>query len=243
MIRRGLTLLPSLLGAMTVVFLIIHLIPGDPVAMIMRDYYTNESAAALRHVLGLDRPLVVQYIDYIWKILHLDFGFSFQNKREVIVNIANQLPYTVELGFASIVVALLIAIPAGILSAVYRNRWPDYVSRVLASVAISSPEFLLGVLLLLAFALSLGWFQSGAWSLFGRSMRIGSYAASNGANTATKTKPSTRTTPTNDRRERRTTLNDFAQTLLPAATALMCIEFAGPLERTPDPHTRSRRWR
>ena len=160
MIRRGLTLLPSLLSAMTVVFLIIHLIPGDPVAMIMRDYYTNESASALRHLLGLDRPLVVQYVDYIWRILHLDFGFSFQNKREVIANIADQLPYTVELGFASIVVALLIAIPAGILSAVYRNRWPDYVSRVLASVAISSPEFLLGVLLLLAFALSLGLFPS-----------------------------------------------------------------------------------
>ena len=160
LIRRGLTLLPSLLGAITVVFLIIHLIPGDPVAMIMRDYYTNESAAALRHLLGLDRPLLLQYLDYIWKTLHLDFGLSFQNKREVIVNIADQLPYTVELGFASIIVALLIAIPSGILSAVYRNRWPDYVSRILASLAISSPEFLLGVLLLLTFALYLGWFPS-----------------------------------------------------------------------------------
>jgi ABC-type dipeptide/oligopeptide/nickel transport system permease component len=142
------------------VFLIIHLIPGDPVAMIMRDYYTNESASALRHLLGLDRPLIVQYLDYIWKILHLDFGLSFQNKREVIVNIADQLPFTVELGFASVIVALLIAIPAGVLSAVYRNRWPDYVSRSLASLAISSPEFLLGVLLLLTFALYLGWFPS-----------------------------------------------------------------------------------
>ena len=141
-------------------FLIIHLIPGDPVAMIMRDYYTNESASALRHLLGLDRPLLVQYLDYAWKIVHLDFGLSFQNKREVIVNIADQLPYTLELGFASVILALLIAVPAGILSAVYRNRWPDYVSRVLASLAISSPEFLLGVLLLLAFALYLGWFPS-----------------------------------------------------------------------------------
>ena len=160
LIRRGLTLLPSLLGAITVVFLIIHLIPGDPVAMIMRDYYTNESASALRHLLGLDRPLIVQYLDYIWRILHLDFGLSFQNKREVIVNIADQLPYTVELGFASVIIALLIAIPAGILSALHRNRWPDYVSRFLASLAISSPEFLLGVLLLLTFALYLGWFPS-----------------------------------------------------------------------------------
>lgn len=160
LIRRGLILFPSLLGAITVVFLIIHLIPGDPVAMIMRDYYTRESASALRHLLGLDRPLLVQYLDYIWKILHLNFGVSFQNRREVIVNIADQLPYTVELGFASIVVALGIGVPAGLLSAVYRNRWPDYVSRVLASLAISSPEFLMGVLLLLSFALYLGWFPS-----------------------------------------------------------------------------------
>jgi ABC-type dipeptide/oligopeptide/nickel transport system permease component len=153
-------LVPTLLGAITVVFLIIHLVPGDPVAMIMRDYYTKESAFALRHLLGLDRPLIVQYLDYLWKVLHLDFGLSFQNKREVIVNIADQLPYTVELGIASMIVALLIAVPTGILSAVYRNRWPDYLSRFLASLAISSPEFLLGVLLLLTLALYLGWFPS-----------------------------------------------------------------------------------
>jgi ABC-type dipeptide/oligopeptide/nickel transport system permease component len=158
--RRGFVLFPTLLGAVTIIFLIIHLIPGDPVAMIMRDYYTTESASALRHLLGLDRPLAVQYLDYIWRTLHLDFGLSFQNKRPVITNIADQLPYTVELGFASILLALLIAVPAGILSAVYRNRWPDYVSRFLASLAISSPEFLLGVLLLLIFALDLGWFPS-----------------------------------------------------------------------------------
>ncbi len=160
LIRRVLMLVPTLLGAITVVFLVIHLVPGDPVAMIMRDYYTKESASALRHLLGLDRPLFVQYLDYLWKVLHLDFGFSFQNKREVIVNIADQLPYTVELGIASMIVALLIAVPTGILSAVYRNRWPDYLSRFLASLAISSPEFLLGVLLLLTFALYLGWFPS-----------------------------------------------------------------------------------
>ena len=158
--RRAFILLPTLLGAVTIIFLVIHLIPGDPVAMIMRDYYTTESASALRHLLGLDRPLVIQYLDYIWKTLHLDFGLSFENKRAVITNIADQLPYTVELGFASILLALVIAVPAGILSAVYRNRWPDYMSRFLASLAISSPEFLLGVLLLLIFALYLGWFPS-----------------------------------------------------------------------------------
>lgn len=153
-------LLPTLIGAITIIFLIIRLIPGDPVAMIMRDYYTAESAAALKHVLGLDRSLPVQYVDYIWRIVHLDFGTSFQNKREVIDNIRDQLPYTLQLGFASIIVALLLAIPGGIVSAIYRNRWPDYVSRFLASLAISSPEFLLGLLLLLAFALYLGWFPS-----------------------------------------------------------------------------------
>jgi ABC-type dipeptide/oligopeptide/nickel transport system permease component len=158
--RRGFVLFPTLLGAVTIIFLVIHLIPGDPVAMIMRDYYTTESASALRHLLGLDRPLAIQYLDYIWRTLHLDFGLSFQNKRPVITNIADQLPYTVELGFASILLALLIAVPAGILSAVYRNRWPDFVSRFLASLAISSPEFLLGVLLLLIFALDLGLFPS-----------------------------------------------------------------------------------
>jgi ABC-type dipeptide/oligopeptide/nickel transport system permease component len=158
--RRAFVLFPTLLGAVTIIFLVIHLIPGDPVAMIMRDYYTTESASALRHLLGLDRPLAVQYLDYIWKTLHLDFGLSFQNKRPVITNIADQLPYTVELGFTSVLLGLLIAVPAGILSAVYRNRWPDYASRFLASLAISSPEFLLGVLLLLIFALDLGWFPS-----------------------------------------------------------------------------------
>jgi peptide/nickel transport system permease protein len=160
LIRRSLMVLPTLIGAITVIFLIIRLIPGDPVAMIMRDYYTAESAAALRHLLGLDRPLIVQYFDYMWKLGHLDLGTSFENKQEVVVNIRQQLPYTLQLGFASITVALFLAIPAGVVSALYRNQWPDYVSRFLASLAISSPEFLLGLLLLLAFALYLGWFPS-----------------------------------------------------------------------------------
>lgn len=150
----------TLLGATVVIFLILRLIPGDPVVMIMGDYFTQSSYAAIQHRLGLDRPLIVQFGGYLWDILHLDLGTSFQNQREVLVNIAEQFPYTAELAIGSLILSVMTGVPAGVISAVYRDHWPDYLSRLLTLIAVSSPEFLMGTALLLLFSLRLGWFPA-----------------------------------------------------------------------------------
>jgi peptide/nickel transport system permease protein len=157
---RILVAAPTLLGAAALVFLILRLIPGDPVANIMADYFTQASYEAIQHRLGLDRPLLLQFVTFIWDALHLRLGTSFQNQRDVLVNISEQLPYTAQLAAASLLLAIVLAVPAGVLSAVYRNKWPDLFSRILALVAISSPEFLLGTGLLLFFSLHLNWFPA-----------------------------------------------------------------------------------
>ncbi len=158
LLRQLLVVLPlTLLGATTIVFFIIHLVPGDPVVSIMQDYYTRDSYEQVRHNLGLDRPLAVQYADYVWGVVRFDLGTSFLNKRPVSENIAGQIMHTVNLALASIVVAILIALPAGITAAVYHNRWPDFLSMGLALIAVSSPVFVIAVGLVLVFSLKLGW--------------------------------------------------------------------------------------
>jgi peptide/nickel transport system permease protein len=128
--------------------------------MILGDYFTQQSYNDLKHQLGLDRSLLTQYVAYCQDVAHFNLGFSLQNRRPVALNIGQQLPYTMELAAASLVIAVLTSIPLGVAAAWYRNRWIDYGSMAFASLMISAPEFLLGIALVLVFALYLGWLPS-----------------------------------------------------------------------------------
>src|ERR1041384_7683442 len=145
LLRRLLLLIPTLLGVTFIVFLMMHFIPGDPVTNMMGETYSAEDAQKLRHELGLDQPLVVQYGKWLVLLLRGDWGRSL-------------LPVSIELLILSLLVSLLIALPAGIIAAVWPNSWKDYSAMMVAMAGVSIPEFFLGVLLFLIFALTLRWF-------------------------------------------------------------------------------------
>jgi len=155
-LRRVLLLVPVLIGLSLIVFAIARLLPGDPIRLAAGPEATAESVAQLTREFGLDRPLPVQYWNYAVGLLSGDWGRSIISRRPVWDDLAVYLPATLELVVAAMLLAMLVGVPAGVLSAVYRDRWPDYVSRVLALGAISMPRFFLGLLLELALAMWFG---------------------------------------------------------------------------------------
>jgi ABC-type dipeptide/oligopeptide/nickel transport system permease component len=163
-VRRTLLAIPTIWGVLTLVFLLMYLIPGDAAHMLLQDVggaSGGRAGAALeevRHRLGLDRPLYVQYLDYLWKALHADFGRSFFTRQPVLVEIRRQLPWTLQLAAAGTLFSVAFAVPLGVFSAVSRNRASDHLLRVLALLGVSMPQFWLGLLLLWVFGLILGWF-------------------------------------------------------------------------------------
>jgi ABC-type dipeptide/oligopeptide/nickel transport system permease component len=159
-IRRLAMTVPTLLGGFIVIFLITRMVPGDPVMLIMEEYYTQESYDAIEERLGLHRPIWQQFIYSLTDALRGDFGTSFQNNRPVTVNIGGQLVDTLLLTGAALLLAGLIGIPAGVVAAVRRNTWVDYLAMVGALLALCAPVFWLGILLILAFSLQLGWFPT-----------------------------------------------------------------------------------
>ena len=135
-----------------IVFSLMHIAPGDPVELMLGDYYTTEDADKLRRNLGLDRPLYAQYFSWVWGATHLDFGNSFHTLQPISEMIAERAPYTIFLASLSIAFALLLAIPIGIVAALHHNTMVDYTSMVGAMFGISIPNFALAVLLILALA-------------------------------------------------------------------------------------------
>jgi peptide/nickel transport system permease protein len=153
-IRRLFLAIPMLLGAMSIVFFAMRVLPGDPCIAMMGDQATKEALNDCVHHLGLDRPLLVQYGDYLWKSIRFDFGHSFHHRYPVTDYILRMFPYTLILMLASMVVALAIGLPSGILSALNRrNPLIDYSARILALFGLSMPVFWLGILLLIWFSL------------------------------------------------------------------------------------------
>jgi peptide/nickel transport system permease protein len=155
-LRRIVLLIPVLIGLTMLVFAIARLLPGDPVALAAGPNATPAEIAAYGKEFGLDRPIVEQYWRYATGLLHGDLGLSIYTRRPVAEDLAAYLPATLELVFAAMLLAVVIGIPAGLMAAVYRDRWPDYVSRVVSLGAISMPRFFLGLLLQLGFAMWLG---------------------------------------------------------------------------------------
>ncbi len=158
--KRLMMMIPVLLGVTFIVFFIMNLTPGDPAAIILGDQASAEALAMKRIELGLDQPLVVRYLNYIWNMLHGDLGVSYKTQLSVWPQVIDKFPNTAILAVAGIFVALLIGIPVGILSAKKQYSFVDNFSMILSLIGVSMPNFWLGLLLSLLFALKLGWFPS-----------------------------------------------------------------------------------
>jgi peptide/nickel transport system permease protein len=141
----------------TLVFSLIHLVPGDPVQAMLGDSASPQDVADMRRTLGLDRPLYLQYASFLTGIAHGDLGTSLRTNEPVTRTILERMPATFELGAAAIALAILIAIPLGIIAAVGAGTGVDYAATTLALIGISVPNFWLGPLLAIVFAVSLGW--------------------------------------------------------------------------------------
>jgi peptide/nickel transport system permease protein len=145
------------LGVCTLVFALIHLVPGDPVEAMLGERAQAADRAALRAALGLDRPLWEQYRSYLGDLLRLDLGASFLDQRPVTAILAERLPATLRLAAAALGIALVVALPLGVLAARYRGSAVDSAAMTLSLLGISIPNFWLGPLLILVFSLWLGW--------------------------------------------------------------------------------------
>ena len=162
-LRRLAQIVPTVLGITFVVFLMMRSIPGDPVVALLGDAYTEEDALKAREAYGLNQPVLLQYLIWLGKLLQGDWGTSILTGRPVLQDVLVRLPVTLELVVLSMAVALLIAIPAGIIGALRQNTWADYSATSIAMIGVSIPEFFLGVLLLLAFSFGLHALPSSGW--------------------------------------------------------------------------------
>jgi peptide/nickel transport system permease protein len=160
-ITRFLTVVPVLLGVSLIVFSFTHLIPGDPATAMLGERATPTRVAEVRAQLGLDRPLYTQYFIYVGKILHGDLGASILRGDPVLRDLIRRFPATVELATSAILIAILVGVPMGIVSAVWRNSFFDGFSRLVALTGVSMPIFWLGLMLAWCFGVVLGWLPTG----------------------------------------------------------------------------------
>jgi peptide/nickel transport system permease protein len=155
--KRVLLTLPVLWIIVSLVFLLIHLVPGDPIAQMMGEGASSTDLSALRHELKLDLPLHTQYLLY-WKgVLHGDLGRSIRLKDSVTTLVLARYPYTLLMSITSLVLALALAVPAGVASALHRGKTTDHVLGGVSLVGLSFPNFALGPILILVFSIGLGW--------------------------------------------------------------------------------------
>lgn len=152
-----------LLGVLVVVFALVHLVPGDPVRIALGTRYTPEAYEVLRAASGLDRPLVTQFFGYLGSALTGDLGVSFRKGDPVTMTLLERLPATLSLGFVGIVVALAIALPAGIYAALREGRLSDALVRISSQFGVSIPDFWMGILLIALFSTVLGWLPTSGY--------------------------------------------------------------------------------
>lgn len=160
-LKRLVMLIPVILGVTFLVFFILNLSPGDTAAMIAGEGADAETIEATRIDLGLDQPVIVQYGKYMWNLLHGDMGQSYKSKRDVFPTLMAAFPNTAKLAFWSILVAVAIALPIGIISATKQYSAFDNVGMVVALLGVATPNFWLGLMLIILFSLNLGWLPSG----------------------------------------------------------------------------------
>ncbi len=153
---RLLYMLPVIWLVVSIVFLLIHLVPGDPIQQMLGEGATSADLQAVRHAYGLDVPIGQQYVNYWRGVLHGSLGQSLRYNRSVAAVIAERYPFTLQLTLAGLAVALALSIPAGVHSARRRNRWDDRVISFVSLLGLSFPNFALGPVLILFFAIKLG---------------------------------------------------------------------------------------
>src|SRR6187551_1963388 len=156
-LRRITLIIPTIFLVSIVVFGLIRAIPGDVVTLMLQDSKDPQQAEQLRQQLGLDKPVVVQYGIWLGHALQGDLGTSLWTKNSVVSEISRALPVTLELAIISMVIASLLAIPFGLISALMQNRFPDYLVRVISITGLSIPNFWLGTLLIMLPAIWFRW--------------------------------------------------------------------------------------
>jgi ABC-type dipeptide/oligopeptide/nickel transport system permease component len=156
-VRRILLTLPVIWVVVSVVFLLIHLVPGDPIVQMLGEGANSADIAALRHAYGFDAPLSQQYVHYWRGILHGDLGQSLRLHDSVTHLVLQRYPYTLALTLAALLIGIAVSVPAGILSALHRNRWQDRTLGVVSLVGLSFPNFALGPILIIVFSIYIGW--------------------------------------------------------------------------------------
>jgi peptide/nickel transport system permease protein len=166
LIRRLLLTLPILFIVSVVCFSLINLIPGDPATVILGPEASEQAKEQMREQLGLNKPIVVQYVDWLGGVMHGDLGESLVDGMPVSQLILQRLPVTLELALGTFLVSLTIAVVAGILSASKRGTWVDYVSSGFALGGISIPHFWLGMMFIIIFAVYLGWLPASGYVPF-----------------------------------------------------------------------------
>jgi peptide/nickel transport system permease protein len=159
--RRLIGIFFVLIGVSIITFFLSHVVPGDPAAAALGDRAREEQLQAFRKEHGLDRPVVEQYFLYMRDLLQGDMGTSLRTRRPVARDLGDKLPATIELSIAALLIAIVLGVPAGIWSAVHRNRLPDYLVRIFALVGGSLPIFWLGLLMIGLFYSQLDWLPSG----------------------------------------------------------------------------------
>jgi peptide/nickel transport system permease protein len=157
LLHRLVWFLPTLLGLLVVTFVISRVIPADPVALVAGETATPAQVEALRKQLGYDRPLPMQFVSYITQLVQGDMGTSIFTRRPIVEDLALRLPATIELTLAAMVVSILVGIPLGVLSAVWRNSVLDHALRVITVSGLAIASFWLGIMLQLLVAMRLGW--------------------------------------------------------------------------------------
>lgn len=155
LIRRLLLFVPMLWVTVTLVFVVFRLVPGDPAVLVAGTSATQETIEMIRKQMGLDQPIYVQYMSYLWGLLHGDFGLSAAYGTHVLQTVQDRYPLTLQLAGSAILIALVIGVSAGVISAVKQYSWIDYASMLGAIAGVSIPNFWLGLMLVIVFAVQL----------------------------------------------------------------------------------------
>jgi peptide/nickel transport system permease protein len=170
--RKTLTAMVQLLVVATLIFSVMYIMPGDPVLLLLgaESNPSPEAIASLRSQLGLDQPVLSQYFTWLWNALHLDFGRSLTNGYAVSSYVLENLPRTLELALAAILIATLIGVPLGIVAALKRGSMLDTAMTSIATIGISLPVYILGTLLVLVFSIQLSWLPASGYTDMSRNL-------------------------------------------------------------------------
>ncbi len=165
-IKKLMMMIPIVIMVSIILFLLLKALPGDAAMVAGGEFATDADIEAAREAMGLNKPLYMQYLDWLWGVLHGDFGNSLLTGSPIVDKVVQRFPATMELAILSMIFAIIIAVPLGIVSAVYRNSVWDTLSSILSVIGIAMPSFWLGMLLIILFSLTLNWLPASGYTPF-----------------------------------------------------------------------------